>query len=362
VGSYSADITAYQQLVSAWIGYDSASITITGPLVEIEDWIERGLGRHVEIYNPALVKIWEGVVNLIGVGAGPLAQTVGPLLDIGNRASVMYAPILDATVDPPVVGTTQPTTIAENADSQARYGIIEKVLSGGTSTTDDAERYRDTYLNEHAWPESGETVTPGGGSEPSVRLDCLGYGAFLGAYAYNTTTTGTTTASVKVQAVLAADPNGLFSTDYTGIETNGYLVPAYEGDNAYADSVIKSIVALGDINDDRWLFGIYNDRKAQYNEVPTDVAYYHRLSDPAQRIATPSGTLVYPWDVKPGRWLFILDWLTGRTEPSVRRRDLRYIFIESVEYTAPFDLRINGHKIGKLSQLLAKQGLGGTGA
>lgn len=362
VGGYAAHISALRFTISAWLGYDNASITIAGPVVEIEDWIERGLGRHIEIYNPALVKIWAGFANAITIGAGPLSQTLGPMMDIGNRVSVMYAPILDATVDPPIVGSTQPTTIAETAASQARYGIIEKVLSGSTTTTDDAERYRDTFAQEHAWPEAGETVAPGGGNEPSVRLDCLGYGAFLNAYVYNTIVTGTTTASAKIQAILAADPNGLFSADYSRIDANGYLVPAYENDNAYALSVLQGVVALGDVNDDRWLFGIYDEQRAEYNVVPTDVAYQHRLSDPAQRIETPSSTLVYPWDVRPGRWLFIPDWLTGRAEPSVRRRDLRYVFIESMEYTAPFDLRINGHKIGKLSQVLAKQGLGGTGA
>jgi hypothetical protein len=85
------------------------------------------------------------------------------LLDVGNRISVVYTPILDATVDPPVVGVRQPTAIAEDSDSQDRYGIVEKVLSGGTCFQADAERYRDTFLAENALPQTGETLAIGQG-------------------------------------------------------------------------------------------------------------------------------------------------------------------------------------------------------
>lgn len=362
VGNFSDSVSAIRFNVAAEGGYKDASITIAGPLVEIEDWVERGLGRHVEIYDPALDVVFECFVNRLDVGVGPLAQTIGPLLDIGNRVSVIYSPILDADADPPVIGATQPTTIAEDALSQDRYGIVEKVLSGGTCQDDDAERYRDTYLAEHAWPESGEALTPGSGGEPTVRLECLGYEAFLDAYVYSTTTTGTTTASAKITAVIGADPNGLFSTDYGDIDTNAYLVAAYDDDNTFAKSIIQGIVALGDVSDNRWLFGIYRGRRAHYKQVPDVPDYVHRLSDPAQEVTLTAGGVVRPWNVRPGRWLFIPDWLIGRTEPTAMRRDPRYIFIESVEYSAPYGLRINGNKIGSLPQMLAKMGLGGASA
>ena len=104
-------------------GYKAATITFQDRQVDIEDWIASGLGRHVEVYDPALVKVWEGVVNSYSASVGSLAVTGGPLLDIGNRVSVVYAPILDATVDPPVVGVRQPI-VAVVPDPQLRQNQV----------------------------------------------------------------------------------------------------------------------------------------------------------------------------------------------------------------------------------------------
>lgn len=93
--------------------------------------------------------------------------------------------------------------------------------------------------------------------------------------------------------------------------------------------------------------------------MPTAVEYLHRLGDPAQRVTTLENVTVYPWDVKPGKWLFVPDFLVGRaritaTRPAELRRDPRNKFIESVRYTAPWGLDMSGGKTDRLSQLLAK--------
>jgi hypothetical protein len=343
-------------------GYKAATITFQDRQVDIDDWIASGIGRHVEVYDPALVKIWEGVVNSYTASIGPLAVTGGPLLDIGNRASVVYTPILDATVDPPVVGVRQPTTIAEDSDSQDRYGIVEKVLSGGTCFEADAERYRDTFVAENALPQVGEQLMVGQGQIPVITLECLGYSEWLRTYVYNDTNTGTRSLSDKITDVLGGDPNGLFSTDYSHIDTNSYLTTRQENDDALAWDIIQAVVALGDASDNRWVFGMYNDQVAWYNQVPTTVLYQHRLADPAQRIELyGSGTLVRPWDVRPGEWVFLPDYLVGRTQPTTNlRSDPRNVFIESVRYTAPYSVEIVGQKVGNLGQLAAKLGLGGA--
>jgi len=344
-------------------GYRSASISFQDQQVDVEDWIANGLGRHVEIHNPALVKIWEGFVNSYSASVGPLAVTGGPLLDIGNRVSVVYSPILDATADPPIVGVRQPTVIAEDSDSQDRYGIIEKVLSGGTCFDTDAERYRDTFLVENALPVTGERLAVGRGQAPTVTLECLGYAEWLRAYVYNDANTGTRALSDKITDVLGGDPNGLFSTDYSQIDTNAYLTTRQENDDAMAWDILQAVVALGDASDNRWLFGMYNDRRAEYYQAPTTVRYQHRLADPAQRIETyGSGALVRPWDVRAGEWVFLPDYLVGRTQATALRDDPRNVFVERVRYTAPYGVEIIGQKVGNLGQLAAKLGLGGAAA
>jgi hypothetical protein len=139
-------------------------------------------------------------------------------------------------------------------------------------------------------------------------------------------------------------------------------VKQYLNDNAAAWSLIQGLVARGDSSDNRYIFGIYNGRVPTYEAIPTDFEYQQRLSDPAQRVETPQGIEVKPWDVTAGKWLFVPDFLIGQVQPTDLRLDPRMIFIESLTYTMPWGLSIQGGKTDKLSQKLAKLGLGGIGS
>jgi hypothetical protein len=177
---------------------------------------------------------------------------------------------------------------------------------------------------------------------------------------YQDLTTGTDTLSQKIEDVLTADSNGLISTDFSGIDLNAYLTPVWVNDGATALDVIQAVVALGDIDDDRWLFAIDNDRKARYYEMPDTIEYELALSDPAQRITTPGGgTWVKPWNVRPAKWITLTDFMATRA-PATLREDPRATFIETVKFRAPWDVEVNGMKVSNLAQFLAKQGLGGS--
>jgi hypothetical protein len=167
-----------------------------------------------------------------------------------------------------------------------------------------------------------------------------------------------------VQTILAADPNGIFSVDYSHVGYNAALAPRYENSGTAAWEVMKALTALGDANDNRWTFGIYDDRKAHYEQIPGGVTYQHRLSDPAQRIERIAGGELFAWDVQPGRWLYLPDFLTGRGQPEQaadRRSDPRFVFVEGVRFRAPNVAELTGTRVGRLAQILAKQGIGGTG-
>ena len=185
----------------------------------------------------------------------------------------------------------------------------------------------------------------------------------LELFTYSTTTTGTRAYSDRIQDALGADPNSIFSTDYTGITTNSATVPYYDNDDRTAWQIIKGIISKGDTSYNRYTFGIYQDRKAFYDAAPTSIEYYHKLSDNKQRIETAGGVEIKPWDVLPARWLQISDWLIGRTPPTTDfRQDPRNMFVESVQYTAPWGLSISGNKIDTLPQILGQLGLTGIGA
>lgn len=357
------DNGTYSHTISALGGYDSALIKIVDTQIDLEDWLANGLMRHIEVYNPSLVKIWEGFVNQIDIILGGLSVTRGPLLQVSNNVALTYSTV-DTTVSPPAIGMRATTAFNSDADSQALYGVLESVLSAGGISTTEATTVRDVFLNENKDPQTSQklNISQGGGGI-TLSLNCLGYSHLFKKYVYNqTASTGTANLSDVLAAIITADPNSIFSTSTNKITANTLQVKQYLNDNAAAWSLIQGLVARGDSSDNRYIFGIYNGRVPTYEAIPTDFEYQQRLSDPAQRVETPQGIEVKPWDVTAGKWLFVPDFLIGQVQPTDLRLDPRMIFIESLTYTMPWGLSIQGGKTDKLSQKLAKLGLGGIGS
>ena len=359
--SLGSELDSYNHVISALGGYESATISISNTQIDIEDWLANGLMRHIEVYNHALVKIWEGFVNEISITLGGLAVTRGPVLNIANNVALIYSTV-DTSVSPPITGQRATTAFSGDADSQTRYGVWETVLSAGGVSATEATTVRDVFLNENKDPQSSQRISLGQSGNIGLQLSCLGYYHLFKKYTYNQiANTGTDDLSDVLAAIIAADPNSIFSTSTSKITANTLQVKQYLNDNATAWSLIQGLVARGDSSDNRYIFGIYNERIPEYAAIPTDFEYQQRLSDPAQRIETPQGIEVKPWDVKAGKWLFVPDFLIGKIQPSELRLDPRMIFIEQMTYTMPWNLQIQGGKTDKLSQKLAKLGLGGIG-
>lgn len=358
------ELDGYSHETRAAGGYWSASIRVSDVQSRLEDWISAGLMRHIVTYSTGLEVVWEGFVNRISVNFGSFSYQIGPLLDIGNRVRVVYS-VIDTSVEPPTLGVRAVTANANGTTSQALYGIIEKVLSTGGSTATEAAQNRDTWLAENAMPPVSIDLNLSGGSEPSLALDCLGYWHLFGAYTYtNTGVTGTENLSTKIQNIINADPNSLFSTDFSRITTNTLQVKQYENDDKTAEALLKALNSLGDTSDNRYTIGVYQNRQLWYQAAPTTVEYLKRITV-SDDFTTPTGATVRPSSVLPGRWVLVPDFLVGRTQPNSRtilNDDPRAGFIEVVRFDAPREVRVSGGKLSQLDQALAKQGLAGVGA
>lgn len=368
-GVYRPKVTALNDLrvtscsfsIGALGGYLTCDFTIGANLAMIEDWLQTGLGRHIEVWDDAGVQVWEGYVNQLTINVSGLGITHGPLLQSANRVRLGYSTI-DTTTIPPVTGERVFTTAINNTTAQGKYGIISKDLSTGGCSAAAAAQIAAQYLAENAWPPTTKQWSNTGGAL-SLSISCLGYYTRLN-YAYNqTVTTGTQNLSDKLISIIASDPNDIVLTTNASIATNTLAVPAYENDDLKAWSLIKSLVAMGDALYNRYLFGVYADRKVVYVAAPSAVEYYQRLSARDQRIETQDGTEVVPWRVQPGKWLLFPDFLVGTTASTYAlRQDPRAMFIESMTYTAPWGLQLSGSKAETLSQRLAQLGLSGIGA
>lgn len=358
-------LLTYSHVINAFGGYWSAQFTLAGErMATVEDWFDRGLERHIELYSEG-GKTWEGFVNRITVSIGALQAVRGPLVDIGNKVDLVYSTV-DTSTNPPTIGARKRVGEVDDTDSQTRWGIIQKILSTGGATEATAEQMRDTWILENAEPATTQQVNFQGQGQVTITVECLGYVHWLDLYVYNqTTNTGTIAASTKMLDVLSStnNPNNSWlPLGLTHVDTNSVVVKRWENDDKTALELCKSMAALGGSSNERWLFGMYNDLSIWYYAAPTDTAYQYRLGDEQQWVTTMVGDWVPPWTVRPGKWIEIPDFLVGRAIGGAYREDPRKLFIESVTYTAPYQVALQGGKTDTLSQMLAKLGLSGVGA
>ncbi len=348
---------------AALLGYKAAGFSLGGSKDTIEEWISEGLGRDITIYNEGGEIVWNGFVNSYVAQMGILSMTIGPFMQITNRDRVVYSTV-DTSVTPPAVGVRTSTQIYNNLFSQSQYGIQGQTLSIGGAIALNADRVANAYLAEFCMPQSSANLSLGGrGNVGNVSVSCLGYGILLDSYSYNYLTSGTVSITTKIQQVLAAAYNVIYSTDYTGLEANTSLVSQYENDDRTAMDIIMDLVAKSNAAFERFTFGFYQNRKAYYASVPHTQLYTMALTDPAQKVFHYTGGFeIFPWNVEPAQWLRLSDYLTGRTPTTAYLRDdPRNVFIESVRYAAPFGLAINGGKIHTFDQILGQAGLKGAG-
>lgn len=133
-------------------------------------------------------------------------------------------------------------------------------------------------------------------------------------------------------------------------------------------------MALGGASDNyRRLFGVYDDRVIHLNSIPSTIDYTVKASSfgaPIREAGTDA--IVQPWNIRPGKWLRILDASLAEVEiesgevlylgGSASQRELRQhpslIFIESITFTAPYDFALNGGKTDTVSAQIAKLAFG----
>lgn len=346
-------------------GYDSASLDTHIDLLDVGDWIDNGLGRVVDIYADDLFQVYRGFVNEFELKLGLVSLKIGPLLGSGgvcNRVWSVYAP-MDTSVSPPVYGPRTLTVAIQDLTSQAKYGVIEHVLSAGNTTLAVATQIQETYLREHIEPV--RTHDLGGASTPTVSLSCLGFMQWLDAVIYENAGIGTvqlSAAAGKIQDVLTqarAINSWCVSSDYTQLAANAVLVPVYDADDMTCLSVLKAAASLGGPSYEQWMFGLYDNNTAEFKAVPTTVEYQARVLDNGLEIKDMNNNIVQNCKIRPGKWVVFTDLLPGKAFPANLRNDPRAMLIKRVEFSDPNDLRLNGADANTLPQILAQYGLGG---
>ena len=136
-----------------------------------------------------------------------------------------------------------------------------------------------------------------------------------------------------------------------------------ENKNRTASTIFKQLVSLGDSSGQRYSMGFYNDRRLVYKPIPTTYAYKQKIYQQPDLTRQSQGQ-IDPWEVTPAEWVFYPDFQIGTQPPTtlaLLQADDRAGFIETVEFSLPANLSINGVKVNTLNQLLARLSLGADG-
>lgn len=360
IGILNGQIDSYTHEVRRIGGYWSASINIKVNIQEMRDWLENGLCRHIKVVNQSQQTVWEGFVDSVSSGLGAVTVQVGPLItrDFANKVKMRYS-VADYTLSPPSVGVTLTTAPAENTVSQRKYGIFERILTGSDMNQTLATTLRDSWLKEHSFPKvtintsSGQNIL-----EPVVTINCLGYWHYLDAWTYTNSTTGVINASEKIKDIFASDPNEIFSTNYGQVEENTTQVPAQETEDRTPTPILQDIVSLGDNLRNIYMLGVFEGRKVKYRPIESKISYIQDIDGLVKsRFHQP----VYPWDIRPGEWIFVTGIFPSESIPESEteiEQSLSSGIVESITFNAPNQISISTARLNKLDQLLARLGIG----
>jgi len=364
-------ISAYSHDVTAFGGYDQGNLSFNATIDDCNDWLINGLGREIQTISPSGRIIWQGFVNNIDITYGSVNRTVGPLLDIGNKVKNKYV-FVDPDTDIPLHGVETETAYVEDTISQGKYGIFEVTLNGGEQSHIEALQTVNSYLYQHSWPEKSRRVNLSNPSVPSIKLSLLGYYHWF-SYVFNDPSTGEGNLSDKIKAIIDADPNSVLEYTATSIAANTTQVKSYEDGNKKADALLKALVMTSDNTYDRYSFGVYDDRVVYYNPIvaPDPPAYVHNPNDISGKIYDTYDNEVYPWDVLPGKWLYMTGFDIGRwfpdgASPVFSRQNtsndmIDYMFIEKVGFSIPNRVVLDGGKVIGFDQRLSfAKGLSGA--
>lgn len=354
------DITSYDHSHLALGGFWNANVTIRVPFMEIGEWIERGVGLELRVRGKARTTVFEGIVNRVSMDVGGYNVSIGPYMDICNKIKITYS-VLVQLGDGTATGLRAETDYLSDTVSQGKYGILTKNFSAGGISEDYVAELQNMLLLRYANPAKSEDLNiPGDVGEKmvDVKLECLGYIHLLQKYFYNSETTGAQDLSSKLEDIIDAEPNSSFAHN---IAENTLQVGAFENDDNEAWGLVKGLLALGDVNYERYNFGCYADRTIHYKAVDETIVYYRSLREGSGFLHDRLGGTVNPWDVKPGIYLMVTDMLPGKPVTSDINSDPRVIFAESVQFRMPDNLIINGSHIFKIEQRLAQLGIKGIG-
>lgn len=219
-----------------------------------------------------------------------------------------------------------------DATSITEYGRIDDILLEGGLSADAAAAKAASQLARYAWPRllPPDSFTDAAENEDRLMITCYGYiftlnwrmNEIYGTYGMSTVVNSLLSGMDYISAGVI-DTN---SVSYT-IE-NRVQLPVWQ--------ILKTLATAGDASGNLWQMGSYADRKLNYTQFPSTLAYRFRNGN----LYNVAGGIFEPWLAQPG-WMKLDDApIVPGSISANSNDDPRRAIIEEVEYSAPNGLRL----------------------
>ena len=304
----------YTHTISAVGGFDKAAFILKGDRPYLDAWFDDGLMRRLVYYNPQGIPVFEGFVEQMRYTVGTIQKTKS-MKGMYNRVYMRFTPLDTGTI-PPIANPTIELTY-DDVESQDKWGVKAIVINGGELTHAESFSWAQVILRTSSEPQLGENVNTQESGPPNIGISLNGYFGTLEWLPYISSAIDDLPAAQVIMEVLqyynTINP-GWISTDFGWMDWN--FRPERRGADEFNTcwKVIHGIIKRGGASGERWVGGLYQDRKMIYKAAEDFKTLYgeflfytRRLSDPAQRIYDETGVEVRPWDVVPDRVLQTVD-------------------------------------------------------
>jgi hypothetical protein len=296
-------------------GFWQGSFTLSGELADLQWWFYETLGFHLE-ERMSNVVTWEGMIYELELSTQGVRRR-RTLTTLGNAVKARYT---DASTD---VATE--TAFSSDANSLARYGRYEQVLTLGKETAAAATAQRDTTLRESAWPWARPVSgTPSQAGATLTVLVC-GY-AFTMNWKFTSIQDGATgNVSQYVSDVIGTDCQFVSAGI---INSNTLQVKRVTALAARTWDTLLKAVQLGDASGNPWSLRVDVGRKAYYEQFDVTPKYF--LLHGGLRDSLGSRMDIKPWLLRPG---VVRDaqYPVRRSEPGNFLADVRDMYVEELE-------------------------------
>jgi len=323
------DISSYSHTITVDGWYDRATFTIPVKTNEITYYMDNLISRQVTFFDPFSNIAWQGFIDKVSVKSGTFQTTIGPVINLINKSRVKFT---DISTNAQII--SDPIT---NDVSIAQYGTFELITQAQKLNLTLANQLNQVIVNERSSVE--ETQNLDTGFDGIIECECLGYYHLLDKYTYYTATDTTTPLTTKLAAVFNAHPDSVYSP-YHLFTQNNMSVFTKETEYRTAKTIVEELVSFGsETGYKRMVAGVGPGRVPYYRQVSNETKYSLNLLGQV----VSGASVIYPWQLEPGYKISMSN--RGYSDT---------VFIESVQYTAPFTVAINFSMETELKQRIAR--------